>query len=173
MYARWKMLLSYRKRDWELRDYPVWIRKQDSTPVPADSRFKSVAFWASIINWHISGFGDTPADAIQDLGKAFNRIKMEKLLAGEPLHRPGRDVPIKFASQDRIEAHAELAEEFVQKVLGHDWAWISDESSLWDFHTEETNHALFQEIQRVYGVDVSDIESAKIWEILDRISSSR
>ena len=95
---------------------------------------------------------------------------MEKLLAGETLHRPGDKVPIQFASQERIKRHEELAEEFVQKVLGLERAWISDESSLWEFHAEETNDRLFAKIEEIYGIDVSDIESARLCEIFDRIS---
>ncbi|HTJ29438.1 MAG TPA: hypothetical protein VL346_03010 [Acidobacteriaceae bacterium] len=48
-------------------------------------------------------------------------------------------------------------------------AWISDESSLWDFHTEQTNDLLIAKIRDVYGVDVSDIESARLWEIIEHI----
>jgi hypothetical protein len=55
-------------------------------------------------------------------------------------------------------------------VLNLDWAFISDESSLWDFHEAKTNEALIARIKEVYGVDVSDIESAKLPEILERIA---
>ncbi len=43
-----------------------------------------------------------------------------------------------------------------------DWAWISDESSLWDFHSNETDDALIAKIKELYGVDVSDIASARL-----------
>ncbi len=62
-----------------------------------------------------------------------------------------------------------FSEEFIQKVLDLEWAWISDGSSLWDFHTEETNDLLYVRIREVYGVDVSDIKSGKLWEIFERI----
>lgn len=64
-------------------------------------------------------------------------------------------------------------EDFVRRVLGLDWAWISDESSLGDFHDDKTNEALIAKVKEVYGVDVSDIQSAKLFEILDRIAASR
>ena len=54
-----------------------------------------------------------------------------------------------------------------------EWAWISDESRLWDFHSEETNDALYAKIEEVYGVNVSDIESAKLSEILERIAMAK
>ena len=54
-------------------------------------------------------------------------------------------------------------------MLRLDCALVTDESSLWDFHTEESNDGLNATIERVYGVNVSDIQSGNIAEILDRI----
>jgi len=44
---------------------------------------------------------------------------------------------------------------------------------LWDFHSDETNDFLYSKIKETYGVDVSDIESAKLCEILERIAAVR
>jgi hypothetical protein len=71
------------------------------------------------------------------------------------------------------DAHPDLTEDFVRRVLNLDWAWISDESSLWDFHASDDNGALIARINEVYGVDVSDIESAKLCEILERIAANQ
>lgn len=65
-----------------------------------------------------------------------------------------------------------LADDFVRRVLDIDGAWISDESSLWDFHHKETNAALVAKIREIYGVDVSDIESGNLADILDRIAAT-
>ncbi len=73
----------------------------------------------------------------------------------------------------KISGDESLSEDFIQKVLGLDWAWISDESSLWDFHTEQTNDLLIAKIREVYHADVSDIESARLWEILERIKHAK
>jgi hypothetical protein len=54
-----------------------------------------------------------------------------------------------------------------------DWAWISDESSLWDFHASDDNRALIAKISEVYAVDVSDIESVRLREILERIAAKQ
>ena len=78
-------------------------------------------------------------------------------------------MPIEFAARDRIEQHTELAEDFVKRVLEIEWAWISNESSLGDFHIDETNERLNDKIRQVYGVDVSDISSGNLADILDRI----
>jgi hypothetical protein len=53
------------------------------------------------------------------------------------------------------------------------WAFISDESSLWAFHEAGTTAPLIARIKELYGVDVSDIESAKPPEILERIAKDK
>jgi hypothetical protein len=77
---------------------------------------------------------------------------------------------LEFAPRKRIASHPELVEDFTRRILNLDWAFISDESSLWDFHTDKTNETMITRIDEVYGVDVSDIKSAKILEILARIA---
>ena len=59
----------------------------------------------------------------------------------------------------------------MHRVLELKWAWISDESSLWDFHQDETNDPLVSRIKELYDVDVSDIRSARLSEILERIAT--
>lgn len=117
--------------------------------------------------------GESETEALQALEKSFANAKVKRVSDGTPLPRPGTRVPVEFASQERISAHPELAEDFVHRVLKLDWAWISDESSLWDFHHDETNSALIDKINEVYGVDVSDIHSAKLSEILERIATNQ
>ncbi len=90
-----------------------------------------------------------------------------------PMPRPGTHVPVKFADSGRVNAHPELAADFIHRVLKLDWAWISDQSSLWDFHSEDSNDALITKIKEIYGVDVSDIESARLCDIFERISESQ
>jgi hypothetical protein len=48
-----------------------------------------------------------------------------------------------------------------------------DESSLSDFHTHRSNEHLQQKIRDIYDVDVSDIESGRLWEVLDRIAEKQ
>jgi len=171
--AIWKRGLSFRKRDWELSDYPVVIREHEFNPDFSAPRFTQHRYVAYIVNWAITGSGNTSDDAVRDLRSKFQSIKHEWKLQARPLPRPGAVVPIEFASQERITVNEKLSEDFIQRVLNLDWAWISDESSLWDFHTDETNALLHAKIMDVYGVDVSDIESAKLSEILERIAAER
>jgi hypothetical protein len=121
----------------------------------------------------MTGGGETKREVLQELEKRFANAKVEKAKAKKPLPRPGVHVPIEFASRQRVSAHPDLAQDFIRRVLDLDWAWISDESSVWDFHHEETNEALIAKIKEVYGVDVSDIESAKLSEILERIATKQ
>ena len=172
--AFWKRSLSFLKDGWELTDYPVVIREQLSLdPMYKAPRFKHHRFIAYIVNWTLNGFGDTRLEAMRDLQAKFDSTKQDRSQNGKPLPRPGVSEPIEFASQERVSQNQDLSEDFVRRVLNLDWAWISDESSLWDFHTEETNELLHAKILEVYGVDVSHIESAKLPEILDRIAAKR
>jgi hypothetical protein len=163
-----KFCLSFLKRRWELSDYPVSVREQEIDPNYTGTRFKQHRYVASIVNWGLAATGDTHADARKALETAFESASRNRKV----MPRPGTRIPVQFASQARVSKHSELATDFVSRVLQRDWAWISDESSLWDFHHEETNDALCRKIREVYGVDVSDIKSAKLCEILERIATS-
>ncbi len=74
--------------------------------------------------------------------------------------RPGANWPVEFASQEKVSRNETFSDEFIEKIIGLDCAWISDESSLWDFHSDRTNEPLCAKIREVYGVDVSDNESS-------------
>jgi hypothetical protein len=171
LHALRKLCLSVRKRDWELSDYPVVVREQEVDPNYSGKRLKQYRYIASIVNWAPAGAGETEQEAIQALDTSLASAKAERVRSGRSLPRPGTRVPVEFSSQERVGAHPALAENFIQCVLNLDWAWISDESSLWDFHREETNDALISRIKEVYGVDVSDIQSARLCEILERIAA--
>jgi hypothetical protein len=175
--ARRKWALSFRARDWQLADYPIFVRTQKPDPdSPFDNnpRFKSHNYVARVVNWStMTGFGDSREEALNSLRTDFLARKAKLAEEGKPLPRPGTNVPIEFGSQGRVDVHPELTQDFIHRVLELPWAFISDQSSLWDFHTEENNDALFAKIREVYGVDVSDIESGNLSEILDRISATR
>jgi hypothetical protein len=173
--ALWKWLISFRKRDWELADYPVFICIQEPDPASGydNPRFKMDRHLARIVNWHITGGGDTREEALNNLRDTFAAVKSKKKEAGEMLPRPGTKAPIEFASQLRVNAHAELASDFIHRILEIESAWISDESSLWDFHVDENNDAYLTKIKEIYNVDVSDIQSANLAEIFDRIATTQ
>lgn len=165
--AAWKFVTSFLKRDWQLEGYPIALWTQRESPPDAPLRLLVHPWRASIINWHLAGSGETLALAVEDLRKHFATAKLNR----DKLPRPGKKVPIQFAATDRIDRHGELADDFVQRVLGLSAAWISNESSLWDFHNEESNADLEKKILDVYRVDVSDINSANLGDILERIAA--
>jgi hypothetical protein len=70
-----------------------------------------------------------------------------------------------------IEQYEPLANEFFEKILAMNYneCLVTDESSLWDFHSEETNEEYHRKIMEVYGTDVSDIESGNLVRIFERI----
>ncbi len=175
LWAFWKLCLSFRKAAWELSDYPIRIKKQEFDPSSeyASPRFKQHDYVARIVNWPLSGGGDSKGEALSNLQRSWEAARDKRKIAGTPLPRPGKRVPIEFASRDNVAVHAELEQDFIQRILGLEWAWISDESSLWHFHTQETNEYYLETIREAYGIDVTDIESGYIFEILDRIAESR
>lgn len=165
--AAWKRLISIFKTEWRIEDYPINVRFHSVAETPQASRLKPFPWSATVINWPgMLGGGETRQEALEDLRKKFEHFKA----TNEVWPRPGVKVPVKFAASTRIERHAELADDFVKRVLGIEWAWISDESSLGDFHDEETNEVLIQKIRTTYGVDVSDISSGNLADIFDRIA---
>jgi hypothetical protein len=174
--AAWKLCLSLRKRDWDLTDYPIVIRKQDVPDARAHSTPGRVThpYSARIVNWWVmTGSGGTPEEAFQELTVQFARMKDNRRRDGKSMPRPGTKVPIEFAPSNRVHAHSELTDDFIHRVLDLDWAFVSDESSLGDFHTGETNDVLNARIKNIYGVDVSDIDSGNLAMILDRIAGDR
>ncbi len=174
IHAAWRFFLSVFKHNWELSDYPVVIREHEVDPTLAGTRLKQHRYTASIVNWWvITGGGETEREALQELEKSLANARVERARAHKNLPRPGSHVPIEYASRQRVSAHSELAEDFIHRVLNLEWAWISDESSLWDFHGDENNEALVARIKEIYGVDVSDIQAAKLSEILERIATQR
>ena len=170
--AYWKWLLSFKKSEWKVEDYPIRVTKQEPDAAFTAPRFSQHLYRAYIVNAAITGLGETPVEAIAGLRQNFQSVAHRRKEEALPAVRPGANWPVEFASQAKISADEGLSEEFIQNILGLEWAWISDESSLWDFHTEQTNDLLVAKIREVYGVDVSDIESARLWEILKRIRHS-
>jgi hypothetical protein len=171
--ASFKRLSSYSKTDWNFHDYPVFVRQQSDSTKDIAQRAPLPPFVAYIVNWNLTGTGETPAEARNDLEKNFRTAKQNRIAEGKPMPRPGVVVPIEFASDERIGRNRALSEDFIHRVLELEWAFISDESSLWDFHVDATNTLFQQRIRDLYNVDVADIDSGRVFEILDRIAANQ
>jgi len=153
-----------------MEDYPVHISFQSVAEPLHRSRLKPFPWTASIINWPaMAGGANSRLEALEELRKNFERFRATKA----SLPRPGVKVPVEFATSARVSQHSELSKDFVKRVLDLDWAWISDESSLCDFHDDETNESFIERIRDIYGVDVSNISSGNLADIFDRISGNR
>jgi hypothetical protein len=115
------------------------------------------------------GAGNTKQEALADLQRNFEEHKE----SSRKLPRPGTHVPIEFASSSRIDLHPELRADFIRRILDLPWAFLSDESSLGDFHAGDGNDFRVGKIREVYGVDVSDITSGSLTEIFERIAKTK
>jgi hypothetical protein len=71
-----------------------------------------------------------------------------------------------------ISKYSNLQEEFAVEILNVERRYVSDESSLWDFSMDDTLEPYYAKIRQVYGVEVSDIDGALIWKILQRIADT-
>ena len=168
-----KYLLSFRKRAWTIDDYP--IRVQHFKTSDADhmgSRLIPIPWSAQIINWwQMDGHGDTKEAALADLRTKLQALKDE----GTRLPRPGTGLPIEFASSEQVELHWDMAEDFFKRVLEIDLqdCWISDQSSLWDFHGEMSNQHLYEKVWETYRVDISDIEDGNLVKVFKRIENKQ
>jgi hypothetical protein len=130
--AVWASLVSLFKDEWAFDDYPIRTWFQPEPETPPNSRLESFPWTASVINWPaMSAGGSTRIEALEELRKTFDRFKAAKSV----LPRPGKKMPVVFASRGRVGQHSELANDFFQRILEVKRAWISDESSLWDCHT--------------------------------------
>jgi hypothetical protein len=166
-----KYLLSFTKSDWQLSDYPLRFRRQKHDPGECYGRLKLPAWSVQVINWwQLGGSGDTKEEAYLGLKATFEKLKAE----GAVLPRPGTGLPIVLAPSDEVANHTIIAADFFEKILGIDYrnCFISNESSLWDFHMEESNDHLNRKIQDVYGVDISDVDNAKLVKIFERLISA-
>ena len=165
--ALWARVASHFKAEWTLDDYPIIFRFQQTSASSLAARLKPVSWSACIVNWPgPTGAGGSKSEALADLRKNFDEFKLNNRLP-----RPGTRVRVQFASTNRVDGHLALAKDFLKRILDLDWAWISDESCLSDFHTQETDGFLIEKIRAVYAVDVSDISNGNLAEIFDRIAA--
>ncbi|HTX42815.1 MAG TPA: hypothetical protein VMD25_13345 [Acidobacteriaceae bacterium] len=162
---------SFLKRDWQLSDYPVTVREFGPARPDPGPGWHFPRFEAYIQGWHLSGTGDTPDEARSSLTAAFQRAKARHAERGEPLPRPGRIVPFDLASTVRIDAHGSLAQDFISRVLGLEWAWVSDLSGLGEFAIGSSVDVYLSRIHEIYGVDCSGLADAPLVDILDRIAA--
>ncbi len=167
LYVFWKRLLSYRKSDWDLDDYPIRVTEV-TNPEPGQPKY-----FAQILRWFLTGVGETETSAKDNLRSNFENFRKER---PDDVKRPGVQMPIEFASTEGIEKYDSIAERFINEILGFDRGdpvFISDESSLLDFTATDDERAEYVfRTKEVFGVDISDIANGNLLEIFERIDES-
>jgi len=169
IHIAWKWLLSFRRRDWTLADYPFRARHDPGGP-------PSALWVAQILNWigGPTGIGATRDEAFKDLRANFADTLKWRRERNESTPRPGILEAPRFASFTRVNADPALLDRFIQNVLGiapGDPVFISDESSLLHFVDEPEVERLHGLIRSNFGIDVSDLQAGNIADILERIAA--
>ena len=167
-----KRIASYGKAEWVFSDYPIRIKNQDPIESKLGGRLQLIPWTAQIINWwQMGGHGNSKEEALENLRSNFESFRQNHA----ELPRPGTGLPIEFASADLVSKYEHLAGDFFDKILdlNYDECIISDESSLWDFHSEESNATYYKKIESKYGIDVSDIEDGNLVSIFQRINENK
>jgi predicted RNase H-like HicB family nuclease len=170
---RWKRMLSFRKTDWQLHDYPVVVRRQTVHPFVRQPRFEPSDYWARVLGWNLDATGQTREEALRALEERFQQARELRAAEGKPQPRPGTRVPIEFASTARIDRRGDIVNEILEEILEVRDAWVSDQSCLTDFTLGESTDELCARIHARYGVDVSDIPFGNLAEIAERIAKKQ
>ena len=164
--ARLAWAASFFKRQWKFEDYPLDYIDQGKCQPTLSERRQHKRWRADLINWYAhSGLGDTPEEALADARRKFATYKA----SGEKMWRPGTVPSLVFAASESVDLYPQLRDDFIHQILELDWAFMSDESSLWDFHEDADNSSLLLKIGEVYGVDVEHVENGNISKILLQI----
>ena len=166
-----KWLLSWFKGEWYAADYPLRYRDQHSDP-DFERMHGPLPRWnLQVVNWwQMGGLGETRAAAFADLEARLAELRG----TGEPLPRPGRGLPLSFASSCTIDRHSEIARDLFSHILdlNFDECFTSDESSLFDFVSGESEaNQLAERIEQRYEIRLADRERLLISEILEAIAS--
>jgi hypothetical protein len=151
--AAGKFLRSFLTPDWSLENYPVRVLQRSGKGA---GRRKPFTWTAQIVDWwHMRGDGFRREEALQRLRERFAAYK-----AANPLPRPGGGAPFEceLAAADVIEANREIVDDLLRRVIGMELAdcLVTDESSLWDFHNQESNAPYLEKIRDLYGVEAVD-----------------
>lgn len=157
-----KYVLSFFKKDWEIRDYPIRFRIQKN--VSDNSRYAY-----QIINWWtVVGVGSNKEAAYESLKVSFQ----DHIKAQGYKPRPGTKQEIEFASTQILDENYDILEHFIINILGFTKdapLFISDGSSLWDFSTgepEEDYINYLKKIKKIYGLNLEGKNVDKISDII-------
>lgn len=158
-----KWAMSFLKREWTAKDYPVRFRNQAGLTPDAPP------WCAQIVNWWVmAGTGNSREEALRDLDDQL-RLRREQMGA---LPRPGTRVPVQFACTSRVYANPKLLEDFIIHALGFgpgQPVFLSDESSINHFGDDERIQEIIRLIEDRYGVVIAGEDSMLIADVLERV----
>jgi hypothetical protein len=164
-----KRIVSHFKKNWDFEDYPMKTWKNQN------AREEKVTYGAGIINWYwMLEFDETPEKALAKLKGKFKLYKENN----DNLPRPGKKVPIEFASTNKLDIYENTAVHFFKNVLEMNYydGFYSDGSSLSDFEWADNNEEISKRREKIlgrilslYNVDINDIYYEPFWKIFGRI----
>jgi hypothetical protein len=79
-----------------------------------------------------------------------------------------------YADVERVKGHESLAVDFFDKILNMNYfdCFISDKSSLADFNEDKQfKKDVIEQVNDIYGVDITDTFDKKLVDVLDKIKS--
>jgi hypothetical protein len=142
--AYYKYILSFRKKDWEFKDYPL------ETWENTNAEQNEIKFVAKFTNWSLFvAHGESKKIAIENLKNQFRDFKANNV----EIPRPGKNVPIQFAATTEIEKYESIAVDFFDRIIGIEYynCFISDYSCLdeFDIDVEEA----IRKIKTYYNIE--------------------
>ncbi len=169
LHVLFKYLASFVKREWNVKDYPIRMTHPVGHYDPLPRDLTIVPWHVQIVRWgQMFGTGATKQAALADLQLKLETYKQQY----RTLPRPGTHVPLQFAPTDHIDQYEPIARDYLRRILNKDYdhCFISDESSLLDFFSDED---YVEKTRQIYGVDISDIADGNLVQIFKRLRQSQ
>jgi len=165
------------KKTYNFEDYTIKNWKNQN------AEDKNVTYCAGITNWALMvGYGRTPEEALIDLKNKFKNYKNNY----DTLPRPGEDVPLKFASSDKICYYEKIAVDYFKNVLRMDFYegyYFTDSSCLShlipsdeadnDEYICKMKELIIKDTLEYYNIDISDIYDEPFWKVFERIENNK
>ena len=109
------------------------------------------------------------------IGKVLRSLLKRNRVQDETPNFPLRTVLI--APSTQLDLYSDVAKDFVERIfeVPYESVFMTDRSELWDFwplldvDRKDSKRYLLQKIERIYGIDVSDIKDGNMVKIFERL----